>query len=1090
VSGWLTWVDLQRMNLGRSAIAPRERFPAHRYHDARADDDAHAPTLPPPPQQQPQQQHPHAATIAQLAENPALPRAFFDPSARSPDRNPHNHRHHRKRRERLVVVSSPQQLASCAADLLGQPRLAVDVEHSSRSSYLGSVALLQISTGQTDYVIDVLRPAVHAALRDALSPVFCSSSIVKVLHGCSGDVAWLQRCHALPLVNVLDTERLAASLDGEGLLDGTVAVGRPRSYAALLALLVPQAPALNKRLQTSDWAARPLPREMLEYAASDVRWLLPLADALVGALCCRRAEEGVAMAAAALSAATAEAAIVSASPWPLLARAVKASQLVALSVYSPPRPDAAVASAAAALLRRHLLIAPVAATTTTTAAAAAAADDSDTEAAGAAAATGAPPAAATTTTTTTMMSPDALRHASLALCAWRDSAARLADEGVYHFLPDEALAALCRNLAEARRVEASGGSGDTTISWRPLLSRKAVLHAAEDAARRLDAAGQQRLPYAVRWRVSPSLRKRAGELAALLRELHEGRCRTAASAEAGGGAAATSSPEASPPLPPSARAALDRAARLTAAGAAAAAVAAVAAAAAAAGVASDPTKAAAQQQQQQQRPPPPPMTGLCREARRAARRADASWVERQRLKFCAKRAPYEQSRIYSRDGVTLLTFCDRKKALWYVRRGLAEVMVGEGDAAANGAAEGGEGDEDDENEDDDDDDDDRGASEASSSSDDNDDEKPRDRRPTAAATAATTTYRPPTPPPPISVRLLFQHRTDDQAAGTDAYYTTQKPNECVACGSREVLRFRVVPPCYRRAFPARLKSHRSHDVVLLCLEHHERAHAAADREKRALARELGVPLDAAGMAAAADDNTAPNNNNPAEARRAAVVLRRFASRMPSARRLELEAAVLRQLPGRSLDAEAAEAARRRAAATGGGKGEDDATFLRPGDLESPALLAGLGRRRRERTLRRLRGGGVAAGGATAPAIAAATTTTAAADALSAPCDANSTSTISVNISKQKTGHQWHGERVVALTIAGCGGKPQDEDAALHALSQRFRMAFVDAVRPQRLPPGWAVENRDVRAFGAYSVYAAAPLPPERRSVAVAAVRAA
>jgi len=32
---------------------------------------------------------------------------------------------------------------------------------------------------------------------------------------------------------------------------------------------------------------------------------------------------------------------------------------------------------------------------------------------------------------------------------------------------------------------------------------------------------------------------------------------------------------------------------------------------------------------------------------------------------------------------------------------------------------------------------------------------------------------------------------------------------------------RVVPACYRRCFPAHLKSHRSHDIVLLCVDCHQ-----------------------------------------------------------------------------------------------------------------------------------------------------------------------------------------------------------------------------------------------------------------------------
>lgn len=55
-------------------------------------------------------------------------------------------------------------------------------------------------------------------------------------------------------------------------------------------------------------------------------------------------------------------------------------------------------------------------------------------------------------------------------------------------------------------------------------------------------------------------------------------------------------------------------------------------------------------------------------------------------------------------------------------------------------------------------------------------------------------------------------------------------------------RYRIVPSCYRRSFPPHLKSHRSHDIVLLCVDCHQAAHKAAERLKRQLANELGVPL--------------------------------------------------------------------------------------------------------------------------------------------------------------------------------------------------------------------------------------------------------
>lgn len=54
----------------------------------------------------------------------------------------------------------------------------------------------------------------------------------------------------------------------------------------------------------------------------------------------------------------------------------------------------------------------------------------------------------------------------------------------------------------------------------------------------------------------------------------------------------------------------------------------------------------------------------------------------------------------------------------------------------------------------------------------------------------------------------------------------------------------MIPGCYRRHFPEALKSHRSHDIVLLCLSCHERAHtvsvAAASAAKSQIFRSSGV----------------------------------------------------------------------------------------------------------------------------------------------------------------------------------------------------------------------------------------------------------
>jgi exosome complex exonuclease RRP6 len=60
----------------------------------------------------------------------------------------------------------------------------------------------QLSTRTQDFIVDTL--AVRARVPE-LNDAFTNPRIVKVLHGCSSDVLWLQRDFGVYLVNVFDT---------------------------------------------------------------------------------------------------------------------------------------------------------------------------------------------------------------------------------------------------------------------------------------------------------------------------------------------------------------------------------------------------------------------------------------------------------------------------------------------------------------------------------------------------------------------------------------------------------------------------------------------------------------------------------------------------------------------------------------------------------------------------------------------------------------------------------------------------------------------------------------------------------------------
>lgn len=145
--------------------------------------------------------------------------------------------------------------------------------------------------------------------------------------------------------------------------------------------------------------------------------------------------------------------------------------------------------------------------------------------------------------------------------------------------------------------------------------------------------------------------------------------------------------------------------------------------------------------------------------------------------------------------------------------------------------------------------------------------------------------------------LLFEPKGRPEDEDND-FYIQSKKNICVGCGEgNHYLRYRIIPSCYRMHFPEHLKSHRSHDIVLLCVDCHEVAHAAAEKHKKKVAQEFGIPLfvrkvvDAeeaqilSGSSESAKDNDL--GVSPLQLRTAAMAILRHGPRMPSNRREEL-----------------------------------------------------------------------------------------------------------------------------------------------------------------------------------------------------------
>jgi ribonuclease D len=185
------------------------------------------------------------------------------------------------------VTTDAAQLASLIGQIESVDRVAIDTEADSLHSYREKLCLLQISvpaltgirdaagdTGELgidrdhrsglqvrDFIVDPLADIDLEPLRRALE----GREIV--LHGADYDLRMLRRGLNLVASKIFDT-MIAARLLGI----------REFSLAALVKRYFGL--ALLKGSQKANWAQRPLPARMAEYAINDVHYLMPLAEKL------------------------------------------------------------------------------------------------------------------------------------------------------------------------------------------------------------------------------------------------------------------------------------------------------------------------------------------------------------------------------------------------------------------------------------------------------------------------------------------------------------------------------------------------------------------------------------------------------------------------------------------------------------------------------------------------------------------------------------------------------------------------------------------------------------------------------------------
>ena len=160
------------------------------------------------------------------------------------------------------MVADEAALRDLAAAIRSAGAFALDTEFIPEHRLVPELGLIQVATDTLEAVVDPLAVP-------ALTPIFeliADPAVRKVVHSGKHDFEIFHALGAGAPQNVFDTQVAAA------------VIGHQRKLQIALRTLVAGFVGrdLSKQEQMSDWLARPLAPRQIEYAISDVRYLLPL----------------------------------------------------------------------------------------------------------------------------------------------------------------------------------------------------------------------------------------------------------------------------------------------------------------------------------------------------------------------------------------------------------------------------------------------------------------------------------------------------------------------------------------------------------------------------------------------------------------------------------------------------------------------------------------------------------------------------------------------------------------------------------------------------------------------------------------------
>lgn len=156
-----------------------------------------------------------------------------------------------------IIIHTHAALKSAAESWRQRAAIGLDTEFVRERTFFAQPGLVQLSDGETAWLLDPLAVSDLSPLRDMLD----NPSICKILHSVGEDLEVLNQLTGTFPEPLFDTQ-VAAAL-----------IGHPMQLAYERLVAEELGESLPGGKARSDWLQRPLPRELLGYAAQDVVYL-------------------------------------------------------------------------------------------------------------------------------------------------------------------------------------------------------------------------------------------------------------------------------------------------------------------------------------------------------------------------------------------------------------------------------------------------------------------------------------------------------------------------------------------------------------------------------------------------------------------------------------------------------------------------------------------------------------------------------------------------------------------------------------------------------------------------------------------------